>query len=157
MPCDDYRAIELLSRTPYGRVSASRRALPFTTVTRHLIIDGKLILRLHRGYDYHQALDGSVVAYEADNVNSGECDTWSVQFIGTARAFRPALAERALFGRTPRLADGVPFDPVFLRIEPEFVALHHLTDVPVLQYAQNVGRPAPPATSTPRTLREAFR
>ncbi|MFJ9416861.1 MULTISPECIES: pyridoxamine 5'-phosphate oxidase family protein [unclassified Streptomyces] len=135
MPSDNYRAIELLSRTAYGRVSASRRALPFTTITRHLLLDGRLILRLHRGYDYHQALDGNVVAYEADNVNSGASDTWSVQFTGTARVFHPTPAERALFGRTPRLADGAPFDPVFLRIEPEFVTVHHLTDVPVFQYA----------------------
>ncbi|MGW1373417.1 pyridoxamine 5'-phosphate oxidase family protein [Streptomyces sp. NPDC002446] len=132
MPTDDYRAIELLGRTPYGRVSASRRALPFTTVTRHLVLDdGRLMLRLHRGYDYHRALDGSVVAYEADNINSGATDTWSVQFTGTARVVDPTPAERERFGPTPRLADGVPFDPVFLRIEPEFVTLHHLTDVPV--------------------------
>lgn len=136
MPTDDYRAIELLSRTPYGRVSASRRALPFTTVTRHLVLaDGRLILRLHRGYGYHHALDGSVVAYEADNVNSGECDTWSVQFTGTAKIVEPTEAERALFGRTPRLADTEPFDPVFLRIEPEFVTMHRLVDVPVFRYA----------------------
>ncbi len=135
MPTDDSRAIELLSRTPYGRVSASMRALPFTTVTRHLVIDGRLVLRLHRGYNYHHALDGSVVAYEADNVNSDERDTWSVQFTGTAKIIEPTPAERALFGRTPRLADGEPFEPVFLCIEPEFVTLHRLSDVPVLRYA----------------------
>ncbi|TJZ50130.1 pyridoxamine 5'-phosphate oxidase family protein [Streptomyces piniterrae] len=138
MPSDDFRAIELLSRTPYGRVSASRRALPFTTVTRHLVLDGELILRLHRGYGYHRALDGSVVAYEADNINSGASDTWSVQFTGTARVVTPTPAERALFGRTPRLADGVPFEPVFLRIAPEFVTLHRLTDVPVFRCAEPV-------------------
>ncbi|MFB6569923.1 pyridoxamine 5'-phosphate oxidase family protein [Streptomyces noursei] len=135
MPTDVFRAIELLSSTPYGRVSASRRALPFTTVTRHVVVDGRMLLRLHRGYEYHRALDGSVVAYEADNVNSGARDTWSVQFTGTARVIEPTPVERQLFGRTPRLADGVPYDAVFLRIEPEFVTLHHLTDVPVFGYA----------------------
>ncbi|MCE4943273.1 pyridoxamine 5'-phosphate oxidase family protein [Streptomyces noursei] len=135
MPTDVFRAIELLSSTPYGRVSASRRALPFTTVTRHVVVDGRVLLRLHRGYEYHRALDGSVVAYEADNVNSGARDTWSVQFTGTARVIEPTPVERQLFGRTPRLADGVPYDAVFLRIEPEFVTLHHLTDVPVFGYA----------------------
>ncbi|MFG2224638.1 pyridoxamine 5'-phosphate oxidase family protein [Streptomyces sp. NPDC048644] len=135
MPTDDHHAIELLSRTPYGRVSASRRALPFTTVTRHLVTDGRLILRLHRGYGYHHALDGSVVTYEADNVDSGACDAWSVQCTGTAKVIEPAPAERERFGRTPRLADGVPFDPVFLRIEPEFMTMHHLADVPVFRYA----------------------
>ncbi|WP_260636797.1 pyridoxamine 5'-phosphate oxidase family protein [Streptomyces angustmyceticus] len=137
MPTDNLRAIELLSRTPYGRVSASRRALPFTTVTRHLVLDGRLVLRLHRGYGYHQALDGSVVAYEADNVNSGERDTWSVQFTGTARVAEPASAERALFGRTPLLADGAPFDPVFLRVEPEFVTLHCLSEAPAAHHAHS--------------------
>ncbi|MFK0289019.1 pyridoxamine 5'-phosphate oxidase family protein [Streptomyces sp. NPDC090442] len=134
MPTDVFRAIELLSTTPYGRVSASRRALPFTTVTRHLVVDGRLLLRLHRGYDYHRALDGSVVAYEADNVG-GARDTWSVQCTGTARVIEPTAGERELFGRTPRLADGVPYDPVYLRVAPEFVTLHHLTDVPVFGFA----------------------
>ncbi|BDM73545.1 hypothetical protein HEK616_70320 [Streptomyces nigrescens] len=138
MPTDHHRAIELLGRTPYGRVSASRRALPFTTVTRHLVLDdGRLILRLHRGYGYHGALDGSVVAYEADNVGSGAPDTWSVQFTGTARLTLPDAAAREHFGRTPRLADGVPFDPVFLRVEPEFVTLHHLTEVPAFGLAHS--------------------
>jgi hypothetical protein len=137
MPTDEYRAIELLSRTPYGRVSASRRALPFTAVTRHLVVDGRLVVRLHRGYGYHHALDGSVVAYEADNANSGERDTWTVQFTGTARIVEPTAVERALFGRTPGLADGEPFDPVFLRIEPEFVTVHSVTDVPVFRYAHS--------------------
>ncbi|MEW1657513.1 MULTISPECIES: pyridoxamine 5'-phosphate oxidase family protein [unclassified Streptomyces] len=131
MSTDVRRAIELLSTLPYGRVSASRRALPFTTVTRHLVVDGRLLLRLHRGYDYHRALDGSVVAYEADNVGGDARDAWSVQCTGTARVVEPTAAERDLFGRTPRLADGVPYDPVFLRIAPEFATLHHLTDVPV--------------------------
>ncbi|MEU2788700.1 pyridoxamine 5'-phosphate oxidase family protein [Streptomyces sp. NPDC007100] len=135
MPTDDFRAIELLNRTPYGRVSASLRALPFTTITRHIVADDGLLLRLHRGYGYHRALDGNVVAYEADNVNSGASDTWSVQFTGTAHAIRPTDCELELFGRTPRLADGEPFDPVFLRIEAEFVKVHCLSDVPVFRYA----------------------
>ncbi|MCK7623848.1 pyridoxamine 5'-phosphate oxidase family protein [Streptomyces sp. RS10V-4] len=135
MPTDDSRALDLLSRIPYGRVSASRRALPFTAVARHIVAGGRVVLRLHRGYGYHRALDGSVVAYEADNANSGARDTWSVQFTGTARATEPDRAERELFGRAPHLADGDPFDPVFLRIEPEFVTLHHLTEVPVAGYA----------------------
>nr|WP_310724062.1 hypothetical protein [Streptomyces sp. N2A] len=60
-----------------------------------------------------------------------------MQFIGTARVTVPDSAERERFGRTPRLADGVPFDPVFLRVEPEFVTLHHLTEVPTLDRAHS--------------------
>jgi hypothetical protein len=135
MPCDDPRATELLGRTPYGRVSSSRRALPFTAISRHLVTGHRLIVRLHSGYGYHRALDGAVVAYEADNLHSGDTDAWSVHLTGTARLTEPTDAERQRFGPTPRLADGVPFDPVFLRIEPEFIALHHLTDVPEFRTA----------------------
>ncbi|UNO41024.1 pyridoxamine 5'-phosphate oxidase family protein [Streptomyces sp. MST-110588] len=138
MPIDDPRAIELLHRTPYGRVSASQRALPFTTIARHLVVGDRIVLRLHRGHGYHHALDGSVATYEADNVHDGEPVAWSVQFTGTARLTDPGPAERARFGRAPRLADGDPFDPVFLGIEPEFARVHYLSDAPVFQYEHSV-------------------
>lgn len=134
---DHCRALELLSRTPYGRVSASQRAMPFTAVTRHAVSDDRLLLRLHRGYGYHHALDGSVVSYQADNVQAGERDAWSVQFTGTAGLVRPGTEEHTLFGRTPTLADGEPFDPVFLHIEPVFVKVHTLSDVPVVRFAHS--------------------
>ncbi|MFC6065035.1 pyridoxamine 5'-phosphate oxidase family protein [Streptomyces ochraceiscleroticus] len=134
---DEFRALELLSRTPYGRVSASQRALPFTTIARHVVTGGRLLLRLHRGYGYHRALDGSVVSYQADNLAGGESETWTVQFTGTARVLHPEPADRDAFGRTPALADGEPFDPVFLHIEPVFAKVHTLTDVPVFRYASS--------------------
>lgn len=134
---DEFRALELLSRTPYGRVSASQRALPFTTIARHVVTGGRLLLRLHRGYGYHRALDGSVVSYQADNLAGGEADTWTVQFTGTARVERPEPADRDAFGRTPALADGEPFEPVFLHIEPVFAKVHTLTEVPVFRYASS--------------------
>ncbi|MFG2890395.1 pyridoxamine 5'-phosphate oxidase family protein [Streptomyces sp. NPDC048248] len=137
MPTDDTYAIELLGRTAYGRVSASRRALPFTAVTRHLVLDGRLTVRLHRGHGYHRALDGSVVAYQADNAHSDACDTWSVQVTGTARAHDPGAGERALFGQSPLLADGEPYDPVYLRIAPRFVTVHRLSDDPSSRYAHS--------------------
>ncbi|MET9294454.1 pyridoxamine 5'-phosphate oxidase family protein [Streptomyces sp. NPDC003077] len=140
MAPDDHRcrALDLLSRTAYGRVSASQRALPFTTVTRHLVVDGRLLLRLHRGHGYHPALDGSVVAYEADNVHEAGADTWSVQCTGTARLADPGPAELARFGPAPRLADGEPYDAVHLSVEPLLVKVHRLHDAPVFRYAHSV-------------------
>ncbi|GAA0468820.1 pyridoxamine 5'-phosphate oxidase family protein [Streptomyces olivaceiscleroticus] len=135
---DEFRALELLGRTPYGRVSASLRALPFTTIARHVVTEeGRLLLRLHRGYGYHRALDGSVVSYQADNVTAGEPETWAVQFTGTAGVVCPGPADHDAFGRTPALADGEPFDPVFLHIEPVFAKVHTLTDVPAFGYASS--------------------
>lgn len=132
-PSDDYRALELLARTPYGRVSVSMRALPFVTVARHVVVDGQVLLRLHGGFGYAQACDGSVVAYGADNLagrEDGDESVWTVQFVGTARIFTPGPAELGLFGRAPRSADDAPFIPEYLCIEPQFISLHHLEGVP---------------------------
>ncbi|UGY92656.1 pyridoxamine 5'-phosphate oxidase family protein [Streptomyces gobiensis] len=127
---EEARAIELLARTPYGRVGASRQALPFVTIARHVVLDGAVLIRLHRGFGYHRACDGSVVAYEADNVGHGGDDVWSVQFVGTARLITPNAAQLARFGPLSSTADGAPFDPAYLRIDPQFIQLHHLTNVP---------------------------
>ncbi|GGU30854.1 pyridoxamine 5'-phosphate oxidase family protein [Streptomyces violascens] len=126
MSCEEARAIELLGRVPYGRVATSMRALPFVAPARHIVIDGRVLLRLHAGLGYHHACLGSVVAYGADNLGSGEVDVWSVQFTGTAEAFEPTAGELALFGDDPRAVDGEPFDPVYMRIEPQFVTVHSL-------------------------------
>ncbi|GAA3054767.1 pyridoxamine 5'-phosphate oxidase family protein [Streptomyces olivoverticillatus] len=120
--------------TPYGRISVSMRALPFVTVARHVVVGRKVLLRLHGGFGYARACDGSVVAYGADNLadrRAGDESVWTVQFVGTARVFDPDPAELALFGRAPSTADDAPFIPEYLCIEPQFITLHHLEGVPV--------------------------
>ncbi|SPE53978.1 Pyridoxamine 5'-phosphate oxidase [Streptomyces netropsis] len=150
---DEHRALELLARTPYGRASVSMRALPFVTVARHIVVDApsaasapssapssRVLLRLHGGFGYAQACDGSVVAYSADNLSGrqeGDEDVWTVQFVGMARLFTPSAAEIELFGRPPRTADGAPFDPEYLCIEPQFISLHHLEGVPARQFTHS--------------------
>ncbi|ARZ69137.1 hypothetical protein SMD11_3504 [Streptomyces albireticuli] len=137
---DQYRALELLDRTPYGRVSVSMRALPFVTVARHIVSGRRVLLRLHGGFGYAQACDGNVVAYGADNLSGrpeGDETVWTVQFVGTARLFTPGPAELDRFGRPPRTADDSPFDPEYLCIEPQFITLHHLEGVPARQVAHS--------------------
>ncbi|MFF4181809.1 pyridoxamine 5'-phosphate oxidase family protein [Streptomyces sp. NPDC001691] len=126
MPIEEARAIELLRRVPYGRVATSMRALPFVAPARHVVVDGRVLLRLHAGLGYHHACVGSVVAYGADNLSAGELDVWSVQFTGTAERFEPTARELELFGAAPREVDGEPFEPVYMRIEPQFVTVHSL-------------------------------
>ncbi|MFH8367878.1 pyridoxamine 5'-phosphate oxidase family protein [Streptomyces sp. NPDC018031] len=137
------RALDLLSRTPYGRVSVSIGALPHSTATGHIVSDGGVLLRMHRGHGYHRACDGQVVAYGADTAGHPEqapgggtgaerdAETagdgfWSVQCVGTARAATPTTAELNRFGPPPRTIDGEPFDPVYLRVQPKFVTVHHI-------------------------------
>ncbi|MFF9849329.1 pyridoxamine 5'-phosphate oxidase family protein [Streptomyces litmocidini] len=126
MSTDEIRAIELLSRVSYGRVATSMRAMPFVAPARHVVADGRVLLRMHRGLGYHRACNGSVVAYGADNCDSGADHLWAVQFTGTAEIVEPTPQERAAFGPEPVRVDGEPFTPVFLRIEPQFVTVHEL-------------------------------
>ncbi|MFJ3517248.1 MULTISPECIES: pyridoxamine 5'-phosphate oxidase family protein [unclassified Streptomyces] len=127
-------AAELLRRVPYGRVATSMRALPFLALARHIVVDGRVVLRMHSGFGYHQACNGSVVAYGADNSNSREAELWSVQFTGTAQVTVPTNAELDLFGPVPHFADGEVYDPVYMRIEPQFITVHSLTRNPDRQY-----------------------
>ncbi|MFF9842625.1 pyridoxamine 5'-phosphate oxidase family protein [Streptomyces sp. NPDC013740] len=126
MSTDEIRAIELLGRVSYGRVATSMRAMPFVAPARHIVADGDVLIRLHRGLGYHRACNGSVVAYGADNLDSGAATMWSVQFTGTAEIVEPTPEQLAAFGPAPRSVDGEPFDPVFMRIEPQFVTVHTL-------------------------------
>ncbi|MET9349158.1 pyridoxamine 5'-phosphate oxidase family protein [Streptomyces termitum] len=126
MSTEEIRAIELLGRVSYGRVAASMRAMPFVAPARHVVSGGGVLIRMHEGLGHHQACHGSVVAYEADDVDAGGASLWSVQFTGTAEIVEPTAAERAAFGPEPAAVDGEPFLPVFLRIEPQFVTAHTL-------------------------------
>ncbi|MFD3661612.1 pyridoxamine 5'-phosphate oxidase family protein [Streptomyces sp. NPDC058659] len=126
MSTEEIRAIELLGRVSYGRVATSMRAMPFVAPARHIVTDGRVLIRMHRGLGYHRACNGSVVAYGADNFNSGAEKIWSVQFTGTAEIVEPTEEQRAAFGPEPRTVDDEPFEPVYMRIEPQFVTVHEL-------------------------------
>ncbi len=106
------------------------RALPFLAVARHIVREGQVLLRMHRGFGYHRACLGGVVAYGADNLahlaSGGEAGLWSVQCVGVCEAFEPTTEELELFGPAPRFADGEAFDPVYLRIEPQLSTVHEL-------------------------------
>ncbi|MCX4730975.1 pyridoxamine 5'-phosphate oxidase family protein [Streptomyces sp. NBC_01363] len=135
MSSEELQAIELLGRVRYGRLATSMRALPFLSVARHVVIDGRVVLRMHSGFGYHNACDGTVVAYGADNFDAAgpgvdgpgvDGDLWAVQFTGTAEIVHPAPGQRRLFGDGPARVNGEPFDPAYLRIEPHFVSVHTL-------------------------------
>lgn len=126
MSPEETQAVELLRRVPYGRVATSMRALPFLAVARHIVVGDRVVLRMHAGFGYHHACNGSVVSYGADNFNSGASRLWSVQVTGTAQLAEPTTAELELFGPGPHFVDGEVFDPVYMRIEPQLVTVHSL-------------------------------
>ncbi|MEO3972702.1 pyridoxamine 5'-phosphate oxidase family protein [Streptomyces sp. CAU 1734] len=126
MDAERLGALGLLARVSYGRLATSMRAMPFVAPARHVVRADGVVVRIHRGFGYHRACNGSVVAYEADNFHSGGKAMWSVQFTGMARIVEPAEDDLRRFGDEPRLADGESFDPVFMCIEPQFVTVHTL-------------------------------
>ena len=130
MPCDvpstEELAVELLTRTDYGRIAASVRALPFLAFARHIVADGRVLLRLPGNCGYDRACVGSVVAYGSDNLGlarPGE-GLWTVQVVGACAAYEPTADESERFGPAPRLVDGEPFEPVYLSVEPQFGTVH---------------------------------
>jgi nitroimidazol reductase NimA-like FMN-containing flavoprotein (pyridoxamine 5'-phosphate oxidase superfamily) len=119
-------ALAMLDAVPYGRLAVTRGALPYVAVARHVVADGQLILRTHRAWGVHRAGDGAVVAYEADNTATAQPEAWVAHVTGTARALTPSEEHRALFGALPLSADGEPFEPVYLRIEPRYAAAYRV-------------------------------
>ncbi|MGW6486822.1 pyridoxamine 5'-phosphate oxidase family protein [Streptomyces sp. NPDC055056] len=125
-PADERRAVELIARTDYGRVATSMRAMPFLAFARHIVVDGRVLLRMPLNCGYHLACAGSVVAYGTDNLSSarrGE-GLWSVQIVGRCEPVEPTAAELELFGPAPPLVDGAPYEPVYLCIEPQFASVN---------------------------------
>ncbi|WP_227025171.1 pyridoxamine 5'-phosphate oxidase family protein [Streptomyces tsukubensis] len=171
---EEQRALDLLGRVGHGRVATSMHALPLLAVARHIVTeDGRVLLRMHRGPGYHEAIAGAVIAYGADNLgahtlgaralapgNPGAhtlcpggpggpggpgaralCpgspgggdpvgglpdDLWAVQLIGVCAMVEPDSAEVRGFGPAPVTVDGERYDPVFLRVQPQFATVHSL-------------------------------
>ncbi|GAA1358529.1 pyridoxamine 5'-phosphate oxidase family protein [Streptomyces beijiangensis] len=127
MSTEEIRALTLLGRLSYGRVATSMRALPFLAIARHIVTaDGRVVLRMHAGLGHHEACVGSVVTYAADNLGLGDSDLWSVQFTGTAETTVPSDEELTLFEPEPVAVNGEPFEPVYMRISPQFVNIDRL-------------------------------
>jgi hypothetical protein len=122
----ELRALELLSLVSYGRMAATMRAMPFVAPARHVVSDGGVLLRMHAGHGYHRACAGGVVAYGADNFNIEGSGLWSVQLTGTAELVEPTAEELELFGTVPVLLDDKAYEPVYMRLTPQFFSVHTL-------------------------------
>jgi nitroimidazol reductase NimA-like FMN-containing flavoprotein (pyridoxamine 5'-phosphate oxidase superfamily) len=128
MPSEELRAVELLGRARYGLLATSVRAMPVLVPARHVAADGRVLLRLQATGEHLRAGCGSVVAYGADNLNSGSAALWSVHLTGTAQTVRPTYEEPARFGPRPHRIDGEDFRPAYLCVEPRFGTVHTMGD-----------------------------
>ncbi|KOU58109.1 pyridoxamine 5'-phosphate oxidase [Streptomyces sp. MMG1533] len=124
---DGFRELErqeclrLLAKVPVGRIVHTRRALPAVLpVNFSLDHDGAVLLCTSAASELVRAIDGSVVALEADEVDAAAHSGWSVVVTGAASVVTDPTEHERLVRTGPR--SWVPWwDEVFVRIEPELV------------------------------------
>ncbi|WP_330310390.1 MULTISPECIES: pyridoxamine 5'-phosphate oxidase family protein [unclassified Streptomyces] len=144
-PHDGFRELDrqeclgLLGTAPVGRIVHTRHALPAVLpVNFCLDADSAVLLRTAAESELAQAIDGVVVAFEADEVDARAHSGWSVVVTGRATVVTDPVEHGRLSRTGPRSWLASPQD-VFIRIEPELVSGRELVG----------GRTRPP----PRALR----
>ncbi|MFJ7336818.1 pyridoxamine 5'-phosphate oxidase family protein [Streptomyces sp. NPDC101110] len=113
--------LRLMTKVPVGRIVFTRRALPAVLpVNFSLDEDGAVLLRTSAASDLVRAVDGTVVAFEADDVDAARQSGWSVVVTGSATVVTDA-AEHERLARTGPISWVPAPQEVFVRIEPELV------------------------------------
>ncbi|WP_327682920.1 pyridoxamine 5'-phosphate oxidase family protein [Kitasatospora sp. NBC_00458] len=114
--------LRLLSTVPVGRVVYTEHALPAVLpVSFEVTRDGRLLLAVRRDSATARCLDGTVVAFQADQLDPVTRTGWSVLVHGRADLVRePEQVRRALrSGLRPWVGDP---DPLFVSLVPELVS-----------------------------------
>ena len=84
---DRSQALRLLGSVTLGRIVFTRHAMPAIRPVNHVLDSGHVIIRSHSGAAVVTEADsgrGTVVAYEADDINPVTHLGWSVVVTGTA-------------------------------------------------------------------------
>lgn len=115
---DRATCLELLRSTRLGRVGLSVDALPVIVPVGFEVVGERIVLGAHADPREVAAIDGVVVAFEADAWDPERGEGWSVLVQGPARR----LVDRADLGPLP---DGGP--PAWLTEDTEVVVV--MTDV----------------------------
>jgi nitroimidazol reductase NimA-like FMN-containing flavoprotein (pyridoxamine 5'-phosphate oxidase superfamily) len=118
---DRQECLRLLARTPIGRVVHTRHALPAVLpVNFCLDIDSAVLMRTSADSELAAAVDGVVIAFEADEVDAAAHSGWSVVVTGRATVVTDPVEHGRLTRTGPRSWVASPKE-VFIRIEPELV------------------------------------
>ncbi|MFJ8114184.1 pyridoxamine 5'-phosphate oxidase family protein [Streptomyces sp. NPDC096132] len=118
---DRQECLGLLAKVSVGRIVYTRRALPAVLpVNFRLDRDGAVLVRMSASSDLVSAVDGAVVAFEADEVDTARHAGWSVVVTGAAAVVTDP-AEHARLLRSGPLSWAPAPREVFVRIDPELV------------------------------------
>ncbi|MEU9242880.1 pyridoxamine 5'-phosphate oxidase family protein [Streptomyces shenzhenensis] len=124
---DRRECLGLLARVPVGRIVHTRGALPAVLpVNFGLDRDGAVVLRTSESSELVRAVDGAVVAFEADEVDAVAQAGWSVVVTGHASVVGDPGEHERLLREGPRSWAPSPRE-VFVRIDPELVTGRELT------------------------------
>lgn len=116
-----HECLRLLATVPIGRVVYTRQALPAVVpVNFGLDADGAVLLRTSTASELARAVDGAVVAFEADAADADTHSGWSVVVTGRAEIVTDPAEAARLERVAPRSWAPSP-EEVFVRIEPELV------------------------------------
>jgi hypothetical protein len=113
-----------LSGVSFGRIVFTRHALPAIRAVNHLVDNGTVVIRTHLGAAILTSI-GTVVAYEADEIDPVEHTGWSVIVTGVAMRVRDAGETTRYEGLLRPWVDG-SLDEI-IRIRPEIVTGYRLT------------------------------
>ncbi|MEV7793490.1 pyridoxamine 5'-phosphate oxidase family protein [Streptomyces sp. NPDC087512] len=118
---DRHECLRLLAKAPVGRVVYTLQALPAVLpVNFALDTDSSVVLRTSAGSELARAVDGFVVAFEADDFDAASRSGWSVVVTGQATVVTDPAEHERLMRTGPR--SWMPIqDDVFVRIEAAMV------------------------------------
>ncbi|RFU42415.1 pyridoxamine 5'-phosphate oxidase family protein [Actinomadura logoneensis] len=118
---DRRESLDLLARAPVGRVVYTRQALPAVLpINFSLDTDASVVLRTSPDSELVRAIDGVVVAFEADEFDAATRSGWSVVVTGQATVVTDPAEHERLTLAGPR--SWMPLrEAVFVRIESQMV------------------------------------
>ncbi|MEU1192943.1 pyridoxamine 5'-phosphate oxidase family protein [Streptomyces sp. NPDC005859] len=118
---DRLECLRLLATVPVGRIVYTRQALPAVLpVNFGLDHDGAVLVRTSASSELVSAVDGALVAFEADEVDAAAHSGWSVVAMGAASVVTDPAEHLRLLRTGPSSWAPAPRE-VFVRIDPELV------------------------------------
>ncbi|MGV9911074.1 pyridoxamine 5'-phosphate oxidase family protein [Streptomyces tendae] len=114
-------SLQRLADASVGRIVHTRDALPAVLPVNFLLEEsGAVLLRTSAASELVRAIDGVVVAFEADEVDTATHSGWSVVVTGLASVVTDPEEHEQLIRTGPRSWVLWPVE-VFVRVEPELV------------------------------------
>jgi nitroimidazol reductase NimA-like FMN-containing flavoprotein (pyridoxamine 5'-phosphate oxidase superfamily) len=111
------KCLRLMATAPVGRIIYTRRAMPAVELVNFTLYAGDIVIRTSVSGKLAAAINGAVVAFEADEYDPTTRTGWSVTVVGQAREVAdPALIERLRVAGPHPWAPGE--HPYFMRITP---------------------------------------